>query len=59
MRVIVDKVRDAISPMRYGSSAEKGLYWFIRIASIAVPILLVLAVAGLIYAKANGIEIKF
>lgn len=55
----VNKVRDAISPMRYGRSGEKGLYWFIVVGSIAVPVLLLVAIGGLVYCKINGIEIKF
>lgn len=51
-------IKEAVSSMRYENGAMKGMYWFIRVALIAVPTLLVIAVAGVIYCKANGIEIQ-
>jgi hypothetical protein len=59
MRNFFGKVKDAIGSMRYGSSVERGLYWFIRVGLIVLPILVLLVIAGLIYANINGIEIKF
>lgn len=53
------KIKDAISPMRDGTGAEKALYWIIRVMAIAVPILLVAAIGGFIYCKINGITIAF
>lgn len=52
-------VRDAIATMRYGKSWEKFLYWFIRVAVIIVPILIIAVVAGVIYCNVNGIQIGF
>lgn len=54
---MIQKIKDAISPMRDGSGGEKALYWFIRVMAIAVPVLAVLAIGGFIYCKINGITI--
>lgn len=56
---IIEMIKDAISPMRYGSKGEKALYWFLRIGSIALCVLVVLVIAGIVYCKVNGIEIQF
>lgn len=55
----ISAVREAISPMRYGTGFEKAIYWFIRVAIILVPIFIVAIIAGVIYCKVNGIEIAF
>ena len=52
-----DMIRDAISPMKDGTTGEKALYWFLRIGSIALCIFIVLIIVGLIYCKVKGIEI--
>ena len=57
MSNFINTIKDAISPMRYGSGGEKALYWFIRVLAILVPVLIVVAVAGVIYCKVNGISI--
>lgn len=51
------KIKEAIEPMRYEGGAQAALYWFIRVASIAVPVLLLLCIAGVVYCKMKGIEI--
>lgn len=56
---VKDRVSDAISPMRYAGGFQTGLYWFIVIGSIVLPILILLVIAGFWYTKANGIEIQF
>ena len=55
---IIETIKDSISSMRYGTNSERGLYWFIKIGSISLSILIVLAIAGVIYAKINGIDIN-
>lgn len=55
----VETIKDSISPMRYGSGGEKALYWFLRVGTIALGVLLLVLIAGLIYCKVNGIEIVF
>ena len=55
----IETIKDAISPMRYGSGGEKALYWFLRIGTIVLGVLIVAVIAGVIYCKVNGIEIAF
>lgn len=59
MRNLFYTIKDAIDPMRYGNAGSQALYWFIRIGSIALPILILLAIAGTVYCKIKGIEINF
>lgn len=54
-----EKIKDAISPMRYGTAGEKATYWFIKVASIVVAVGVVAIIAGVVYCKVNGIEIAF
>lgn len=58
MRRWFDLVKEAIGSMRYAGGFQTGLYWFIRVGLIALPILVVLIIAGLVYANMNDIEIK-
>lgn len=46
---MIEKVRDAISSMRYEGGVTTALYWFIRVALVAVPVLIALCIAGLVY----------
>lgn len=54
---LFERIKDAISGMRYGNGVEKASYWFIRVAVILVPIFIVLIIAGTIYCNINGITI--
>lgn len=56
---VVEAIKDSISPMRYGSGGEKALYWFLRIGTIVLGILIVAIIAGLIYCNVKGIDIVF
>lgn len=59
MRKWFGLIRDAISPMRYGKTSAKILYWFIRVSVILIPVFIVAIIAGLIYCSIKGITISF
>ena len=52
------RIKDAISPMRYGSGSEKAMYWFIKVGTIVLAVVVVIIIAALIYCAATGTKIQ-
>lgn len=58
MRISPSIIVDVINDMRYHDSAGmRGLYWFIKIGSILLAILLIVLLVMFIYTKVKGISI--
>ena len=59
MRRIWDRIVEEVDAMRYEGGVWTGLYWFIRVAVIAIPIGIVAVIGLIVYCNINGIPLPF